>query len=332
VSSLLDVARAVKTYAGRGGDVMAVRGVDLTMGTNETLALVGESGCGKSTLGRMVVGLTRPTSGLVLVDGADPAEPSIEQRRRVQMVFQHPKQSLNPRFTVEQTIGEPLRFLLKLPASQRSARIDDLLDQVDLDRSFRDRRPGRLSGGQQQRVAIARALASEPELVVLDEPTSALDQSVRALIMELLGTIQRDRHVSYLLITHDLESAKLIAHRAAVMYLGRIVELGSARQVFGAPVHPYTTALLAAAPAQDPDLRGGVVPLKGETPDPRLVTTGCAFADRCPLVQPSCRHGTIELEPAGDGHVAACPVVLGTAPELTTAGASANTPIEGAKS
>lgn len=321
MSLLLDVAGAVKTYADRGGDVMAVRGVDLAMTTNETLALVGESGCGKSTLGRMVVGLTQPTSGRVLVDGADPAEPSITQRRRVQMVFQHPKQSLNPRFTVEQTLDEPLRFLLQLPSPQRSARIDDLLDQVGLDQSFRDRRPGRLSGGQQQRVAIARALACEPELVVLDEPTSALDQSVRALIMELLGTIQRDRQVSYLLITHDLESAKLIAHRAAVMYLGRIVELGSARQVFDAPVHPYTNALLAAAPAQDPDMRGGVVPLTGETPDPRLVTTGCAFADRCPLVRPSCRQGEIELEPAGDDHVAACPVTLGTA----AARASANT-------
>lgn len=321
MKALVELRNVVKTFASRNGDVLAVRGVDLAIARDETLALVGESGCGKSTLGRIVVGLTQATHGRVLMDDeAGGASPSTD-RRRVQMVFQHPKQSLNPRFTVEQTIDEPLRFLLKLPASQRSARIDDLLDQVGLDQSFRERRPARLSGGQQQRVAIARALACEPELVVLDEPTSALDQSVRALIVDLLGTIQRDRHVSYLLITHDLESAKLIAHRAAVMYLGRIVEIGSARQVFGLPTHPYTTALLAAAPATDPELRGNVVPLRGETPDPRRVIPGCAFADRCSLAQSSCRHGTVELEPAGDGRLAACPVVLGTAPQRELTGA-----------
>jgi oligopeptide/dipeptide ABC transporter ATP-binding protein len=303
---------------------MAVRGVDLRVAQNETLALVGESGCGKSTLGRMVVGLTEPTAGTVLVDGVAPSEPSIEQRRRVQMVFQHPKQSLNPRFTVEQTIDEPLRFLLQLPANQRSARIDELLDQVGLERSFRSRRPARLSGGQQQRVAIARALACEPELVVLDEPTSALDQSVRALIMELLGAIQRDRNVSYLLITHDLESAKRLAHRAAVMYLGRIVETGSADQVFGDPVHPYTLALLAAAPATDPEFRGGIVPLSGETPDPRQVVDGCAFANRCRFVQPSCRRGTVPLVAADHGRLVACPVVLGDAPLLEIAATTCN--------
>ncbi|MGH9138511.1 MAG: oligopeptide/dipeptide ABC transporter ATP-binding protein, partial [Acidimicrobiales bacterium] len=286
-----------------------------------TVALVGESGCGKSTLGRLVVGLDQPTAGAVAVAGLDPAAGAVEQRRRAQMVFQHPKQSLNPRFTVAQALDEPLRFLRALPPRQRSERIDQLLGQVGLDVSFRRRRPAQLSGGQQQRVAIARALASDPDIVVLDEPTSALDQSVRAMIMELLRRIQEARQVSYLLITHDLESARLLAHRAAVMYLGRIVEIGPAHEVFGAPRHPYTKALLAAAPTRDPRQRRRVAPLEGETPDPRRIAPGCAFADRCPLAEPACRDGAIVLAAAGDGHLVACPVVLRTSDATANAAA-----------
>jgi oligopeptide/dipeptide ABC transporter ATP-binding protein len=311
---LLRLEGITKSFRQRGGDVHAVRGVDLTVERNETVALVGESGCGKSTLGRIVAGLADATDGRVWLEGRDPAELDARDRyRRVQMVFQHPKQSLNPRFTVERTLDEPLRFLGGHGASARSARIDELVRQVGLDRGMRRRRPDRLSGGQQQRVAIARALASEPDLLVLDEPTSALDQSVRVLIMDLLAEIQVDRRVSYLLITHDLASARLVAHRAAVMYLGRLVETGPAELVFGDPVHPYTKALLAAAPALDPAQRGRVAVLRGETPDPRQIAEGCPFADRCPLVQPSCRVGVIELESTDDGRLVACPVVLGSA-------------------
>ncbi|MEO6126159.1 MAG: oligopeptide/dipeptide ABC transporter ATP-binding protein [Ilumatobacteraceae bacterium] len=310
MTDLLQLVDLAKTYPSKSGDVRAVRGVDLSLGVEETLALVGESGCGKSSLGRLVVGLARPTAGSVMIDGVEPREWTTDLRRRVQMVFQHPSQSLNPRFTVEQTLDEPLRFLRELPATRRSSEIDELLDHVGLDRSFRGRLPRRLSGGEQQRVAIARALASEPALIVLDEPTSALDQSVRAIIVDLLGRIQRERHVSYLLITHDLESAKHIAHRVAVMYLGRIVEVGTAAEVFGDPQHPYTTALLRAAPAIDPANRGRSVPLRGETPDPRQHIEGCAFADRCDLSISSCRTGEISLQPESTTRSVACPVVL----------------------
>ncbi len=310
MSDLLRLADLVKTYPSRSGDVRAVRGVDLTLGANETLALVGESGCGKSSLGRLVVGLAKPTSGRVVIDGLEPSEWSIDLRRRVQMVFQNPTQSLNPRFTVEQTLDEPLRFLRRFELARRSSEIDQLLDQVGLDRAFRTRVPGRLSGGQQQRVAIARALASDPELIVLDEPTSALDQSVRALIVDLLEGIQRERGVSYLLITHDLESAKHIAHRVAVMYLGRIVEVGTAAEVFGDPQHPYTRALLQAAPAMNPADRGRSVPLRGETPDPRTHIVGCAFAERCEHSVDACRTDDVVLQPASATRSVACPVVL----------------------
>lgn len=306
MTDVLELSGVEKTYPARSGDVRAVRGVDLSIAAGETVALVGESGCGKSSLGRLVVGLATPTAGRVLIHGDEPVEWSRDLRRRVQMVFQHPDQSLNPRFTVEQTLDEPLKFLREIPTGERSAEIDGLLAQVGLDASFRSRVPRQLSGGQQQRVAIARALATDPELIVLDEPTSALDQSVRALIVDLLGQIQRDRGISYLLITHDLESARQIAHRAAVMYLGSIVEAGSADSVFGAPQHPYTQALLEAAPARHPLQRGRSTPLRGETPDPRHEIVGCAFADRCARVMDVCRSDAVRLLPTLDGREVAC--------------------------
>ena len=326
---LVSIDALTKRYHQHGGDVLAVRGVHLDILRDQTVALVGESGCGKATLGRALAGLTTPTSGTILVDGTDAATlAGRDRRRRVQMVFQHPKQSLNPRFTIEATLDEPLRMLTDLDRRARSARVDELLDQVGLPRAIRRRRPERLSGGQQQRVAIARALACSPEIVVLDEPTSALDQSVRVLIIDLLARLQADRRMSYLLITHDLVSARAVADHVAVMYLGKIVESGPAAEVFANPLHPYTVALLAAAPARHPADRGRTSIVAGETPDPRVVPDGCAFADRCPLVQPTCRTGAIELLPATDQRQVACPVVLSLSPSSTQPTPAHPTPTE----
>lgn len=305
--SMLQVCDVHKVY-GRGATaVPAVRGVDLDVGAGETLALVGESGCGKSTLGRVVAALQPATAGDVLIDGEPLAEATKGSgRRRVQMVFQHPADSLNPSLTVDAMLAEPLRLLMGMDRDARDARIAELLTGVGLTEAHRRRRARELSGGQQQRVAIARALACQPELVVLDEPTASLDQSVRARIVALLRGIQQREQVAYLFITHDLETVSVLADRVAVMYLGRIVELAPTATVFDAPAHHYTRALISAAPSLDRAARRDRIVLTGETPNPSALPTGCSFQDRCPAVHDRCRAEEPPLVSVDPDHQVAC--------------------------
>lgn len=304
--SLLRVRDLEKTYGSGKAALPAVRGVSLDVAPGETLALVGESGCGKSSTARVVVGLTPPTQGTVELEGRDVREAPRDRdlRRRIQMVFQHPDQSLDPRFTVSQTLAEPVRLLMS--GDDVAGRVDRALRTVGLGPQYRDRRPRELSGGQQQRVAIARALICDPQLVVLDEPTASLDQSVRSRVISLLKDLQHDRQVGYLFISHDLVTVRRLAHRVAVMYLGRIVEMAPTEQLFEAPQHPYTQALLAAAPVADPARRGPRARLAGETPSAANLPVGCSFQARCPLVHDRCRVEQPQLAPTEQGHAVEC--------------------------
>lgn len=307
--SLLELDKLRKEFRHGLHTVAAVRDVSLSVEPGETVGLVGESGCGKTTLGRVVVGLTPATGGSIRFDGVDLAERLSGRgyRRRVQMVFQHPAQSLNPRMKVAAILAEPLRLLTDTPRAQIRSRIDDVLRLVGLGPDYAERRPRSLSGGQQQRVAIARALICEPDLVVLDEPTSSLDQSVRGRIVALLGEIQAERNVAYLFISHDLSTVAEIANRVAVMYLGRVVELSSTARLFGSPRHPYTQALLSAVPKMDPTRTRERIVLAGETPSPSDLPVGCSFQDRCPLVFDRCRVEAPALRPtASEPHLVEC--------------------------
>ena len=305
---LLELRKLTKVFGHGAHRVPAVRGVDLEIEAGETVGLAGESGCGKTTLGRVVVGLLEATSGELRFDGRSVAADVgfREYRQRVQMVFQHPAQSLNPRMRVHTALAEPLHLLTATPAAEVDDRIDMVLRLVGLGSDYSLRRPRALSGGQQQRVAIARALMSEPDLVVLDEPTSSLDQSVRARIIALLRNIQQERGVAYLFISHDLSTVRRIAHRVAVMYLGRIVELADTATIFDRPQHPYTQALLSAVPTMDPSRRRQRILLAGETPNPSSLPIGCSFQTRCPLVHERCRREEPALLRIGASHLVEC--------------------------
>jgi len=250
---LLEATGLHRHFKVRGHEVRALDGVDITLDRGRTLAVVGESGSGKSTLGTIVAGLQEPSAGELHFDGKrlDVKRINGPERRRIQMVFQSPLQSLNAKYRVETTLTEPLRLLAGLTRQQAAARVDELLDAVHLPTELRTRRPGELSGGQQQRVAIARALAADPELIVLDEPTSGLDQSIRGRIVKLLRELQAARGLSYIFITHDIAVARACAHEVVVMQRGQIVERGT-RSVLDDPQHPYTRTLLAAVPGMDP--------------------------------------------------------------------------------
>jgi len=306
--ALLEIRGLRKSFGHGRNQVPAVRGVDLDIAPGETLGLVGESGCGKTTLGRVVVGLQEATAGEIIFDG-EPLAGKLgkpEYRRRVQMVFQHPAQSLNRRMRVATTLSEPLRLLHAAAPDQIAERVDEVLRLVGLGPDYLRRTPRQLSGGQQQRIAIARAIMPNPDLVVLDEPTSSLDQSVRGRIIALLRSIQQERGVTYLFISHDLSTIRRIADRVAVMYLGRIVEDAPTEQIFEDPQHPYTKALLSAVPSMDLDERGTRIVLQGETPSPSALPLGCSFQDRCPLVHDRCRSEQPVLSPLGDGRRVEC--------------------------
>ncbi|MFQ5966488.1 MAG: ABC transporter ATP-binding protein [Acidimicrobiia bacterium] len=305
---LLEVRDLHKSFGSGKTALPAVRGIDLDIQRGQTVGLVGESGCGKTTLGRVVVGLYKPTSGQITFDGQEMAGQlgAAAYRRRVQMVFQHPMQSLNPRYRVGTTLREPLKLLNAAQPSEIDDRVDEVLRLVGLGPAYRSRRPRELSGGQQQRVAIARALIPGPDLVVLDEPTSSLDQSVRGRIIALLRSIQEERGVAYLFISHDLSTVRRIASVVAVMYLGRIVEIAPTEAVFESPQHPYTKALLSAVPTMDLDTGRERIVLPGETPSPLNLPVGCSFQERCPLVHDRCRNEYPQLEWIDDESAVEC--------------------------
>lgn len=303
--------------------VDAVAGVDLTVRAGQTVCVVGESGCGKSTLARSVVGLLEPFAGSVSFAGLDLSKAGRRQRRRVsydlQMVFQDPYTSLNPRMRVADIVAEGWHIHKGVVApSDHPAEVARLLNQVGLDESYATRRLHELSGGQCQRVSIARALALRPKLIVCDEAVSALDVSVRAQILNLLADLQRELGVAYLFISHDLDVVRHIADEVAVMYLGTIVERGTAAQVFDSPQHPYTRALLSAAPSvHDRPHTATDVPLTGEVPSAATPPSGCRFRTRCPLAAEVCTTEPPELRVRdGAGHPAACHFAGGRTQEV----------------
>ena len=297
-----------------GGLVYAVNGVSFQIEAGESVGLVGESGSGKSTIARSIVRLGEPSSGSIVYRGRDITHLSDGEMRplrsRLQMVFQDPTLSLNPRLTVRQTLSEPLK-LHKIASGKRDLdeQLNRLMDLVNLDRMYLDRRPGQLSGGQRQRVGIARAIAPEPEFIVLDEPTSSLDMSIRISIIELLRGLQQEMGLAYLFISHDLSTVRYLCSRVIVLYLGQIVEEGTVEEIFTNPKHPYTQALLSAVPIPDPALRSSRnrIVLPGETPHLTHPMVGCPLADRCPYVEPSHREGRIPMVSVGPGdHRVAC--------------------------
>ncbi len=297
-----------------GRSLVAVDGVDLELHAGETLALVGESGSGKSTTARCVVRLIEPTSGDVWVNGRS-VRPlgSVGLAglyREIQMVFQDPNASLNPRMTVRQVLHEPLRLHLKMDRDRRERRSRELVGLVGLAEMHLDRYPHELSGGQRQRVGIARAIAVEPNVVILDEPTASLDASVRGQILELLLRLQRELNLAYLFISHDLQVVRHVADRVAVMYLGGIVEIGPTDAVFDAPTHPYTRALLSAAPVARWGVTRTRLRLAGEITSPIDPPDACRLVGRCPLEHPSCSLARPPLIEVGAAHAAACPIVL----------------------
>ena len=293
-------------------NVRAVDGVSLELAAGQTLGIAGESGSGKSTVARTLVQITRPTHGSIELDGADitalRGRRLRDFRRRMQMVFQDPYDSLDPRLSVRDTIGEALG-VSGLPRAQHAARVDDLLTRVNLPTSLASRYPGQLSGGQRQRVSIARALAVDPEIIICDEAVAALDVSIRAQVLNLLKDIQRDTGVAYLFISHDLSTLRFMADRVAIMYVGRVVEYGTSDEVFSAPLHPYTRALIAAVPSVT--TRGHKrLKLSGEPPDPGNPPKGCPFHPRCPEAVGECRVSRPELGATPEGQSVACHVVL----------------------
>ena len=296
------------------GAVQAVDGVNLNLHKGETLGVVGESGCGKSTLAKLLVGLERPTSGTIVVRGQDVTKLSGVQRRRmrrdIQMVLQDPYTSLNPRMTVGDIIGEPFAIHTDVvPRRDRERRVQELLDLVGLNPDHINRYPHQFSGGQRQRIGIARALALKPKIIVCDEPVSALDVSIQAQVMNLLENLQNELDLSYIFIAHDLSVVRHISDRVAVMYLGKVVEIGDDVQIYEHPTHPYTQALLSAVPVPDPSLRGqrDQIRLEGDVPSPANPPSGCRFRTRCWKAQEICATQEPALVPRpGSAHPSAC--------------------------
>jgi oligopeptide transport system ATP-binding protein len=295
----------------RPAHLRALDGVNLDIFRGEALGLVGESGCGKTTLGRCILRLQEPDRGEVLYEGQDVLKlgsgPLRQMRRRMQIVFQDPYSSLNPRQTIRQTLAEPCLVHRICAPGEVNTRVNDLLSMVGLSsKDVANRLPHELSGGQRQRVGLARALAVEPTFIVADEPVSALDVSIQAQVVNLLIELQQRLHLTLLFITHDLRLVRHMSHRVAVMYLGRVVELAPTEALFASPAHPYTRALLAAAPKMDPRQRTTATAIVGEPPSPIDMPAGCPFRPRCPLATDRCAREEPPLRPWAAGHVVAC--------------------------
>jgi oligopeptide/dipeptide ABC transporter ATP-binding protein len=319
---LISVRNLVKRFPIKGGilskeiaSVKAVSDVSFDIRKGETLGLVGESGCGKSTLGRCVLRLIEPTEGQVLFKGKDITQLGTTEmrklRRNMQIIFQDPYASLNPRMTVESILGEPLDIHKMVQSSQdRTRRIYELLDLCGLRREAISRYPHEFSGGQRQRICIARALAVNPEFIVCDEPVSALDVSIQAQIVNLMQDLQKELGLTYLFIAHDLKVVEHISTKVAVMYLGKIVEMSTAEEIYSNPKHPYTQALLSAIPIPDPNYHKQRIILKGDVPSPISPPTGCHFHPRCPIARENCKTDVPHLRdmknPSGVLHIASC--------------------------
>jgi oligopeptide transport system ATP-binding protein len=292
------------------GDVRAVDGVTFSMQKGETLGLVGESGCGKSTTGRAIIRLHRPTTGTIKflgtdISGLEGAELR-QMRRRMQMIFQDPYASLNPRMNVDGIIGEPMEIHGVGSKAERHERVRDLLATVGLNPDFGSRYPHEFSGGQRQRIGVARALALNPDLIVADEPVSALDVSIRAQIINLLQQLQQELGLSYLFIAHDLAVVRHLSDRVAVMYLGQIVEQGAAADLYTDPRHPYTVSLLSAVPVPDPAIKRTKLVVQGDVPSPLNPPPGCRFHTRCPYAEARCKVDVPLLREVEPGHHVAC--------------------------
>jgi oligopeptide/dipeptide ABC transporter ATP-binding protein len=320
MTPLIEVAGLKKHFPLGGGlfgsgasTVKAVDGVSFTIARGETLCLVGESGCGKSTVSKLLMRLMEPTEGTIRLDGKDITHLDTAgmrlHRKRIQMVFQDPYASLNPRLAAGRIVSEPLENYSDIGRSAREARVAELFEQVGLRADAMKRYPFEFSGGQRQRLGIARALALSPAIIIADEPVSALDVSVQAQVLNLMMDLQEQLGLAYLFVSHDLGVVEHIGHRVAVMYLGRIVEIAGKDALFETPLHPYTQALMAAAPIADPHVKRERIVLQGDVPSPINPPSGCAFHTRCPHAFDRCRAEAPALKPAADGRHVACHLV-----------------------
>lgn len=311
--NLIEVKNLCKYFpAGKKRTLKAVDNVSLTIAKGETLGLVGESGCGKTTCGRTILKLYPQTSGQIFFDGQEVSnikgKALLNFKKRAQMIFQDPYSSLDPRMTIAEIISEGMTVHNHLPNQEKQEKVNELLGKVGLTEDYANRFAHELSGGQRQRIGIARALAVEPEFIVCDEPISALDVSIQAQIINLLIKLQKENHLTYLFISHDLSVVRHISDRVGIMYLGSMVELGSSQAIFGQPLHPYTKALISAIPEADPDSEKTRkrIPLEGEVPSPIDPPSGCKFRPRCAYATDKCAQEIPTWEEAAPGHFVAC--------------------------